>query len=211
MSWILFISRIFLKTFFFTFTRLEVRGKANTPKRESLLVVANHLSALDPPLVGVEIGRPVVFMAKEELFHSRFLGYFMYRLGAFPVHRGRMDREALRRSAEVLAQKRALAMFPEGARKGSRDYQIEGFMGAALIAEHSDVRILPVGVSGTEGIKGWRWIMHRPSVKINIGIPFRLPSVTGKSRRDELAAHTAIIMDHIIVLLSDECKATYRK
>jgi 1-acyl-sn-glycerol-3-phosphate acyltransferase len=211
MSWVHFLGHISLKTFFFLFTRLDIRGIENVPKQGSLLVTANHLSAMDPPLLGVEIGRPMIFMAKEELFHPGFLGYFMYRLGAFPVHRGRMDREALRRSAEVLARKKVLAMFPEGHRRGVEGYQPQGFMGAALIAERSGVPILPVGICGTERIKGWKWIMHRPRIIICIGVPFHLIPAAGKSRRDELATHTANIMDHIASLLPDEYRAKDRK
>ncbi len=211
MSWVHFLGHISFKAFFFLFTNLDVRGIENVPKQESLIVTANHLSAMDPPIIGVEIGRPAIFMAKEELFRSRFLGYFMSRVGSFPVHRGRMDREALRRAAEVLAQNRVLAMFPEGARRDSEGYQPQGFMGAALIAERSHARILPVGLSGTEVIKGWKWMMQRPRVIVNIGIPFHLPPVAGKNRRDKLVVHTALIMAHIGDLLPEEYRENFRK
>ena len=181
------------------------------PKRGSVLIAANHLSAMDPPIVGVELGRSVIFMAKEELFRSRLGAYFMSRLGAFPVHRGRMDREALRLAEDVLSRNKAFAMFPEGHRRGIEGYQPQGFFGAALIADRSNVPILPVGISGTEKIKGWKWIIKRPRVVVNIGIPFRLAPVTGKSRRDTLTEYTAVIMDHIASLLPDEYRGQYRK
>src|SRR5512134_2313143 len=96
------IGRWAVRLFFFLFTRFEVRGRENVPRNGGVLVSANHLSLADPPVVGVSLGRATYFMAKEELFRSRLSGYFVSRFGAFPVHRGRLDREALRQAERVL-------------------------------------------------------------------------------------------------------------
>ena len=54
--------------------RCEVVGRGNVPQYSACIVVANHVNLLDSPLLGVSLGRKVYFMAKEELFHSRFMG-----------------------------------------------------------------------------------------------------------------------------------------
>ncbi len=173
-----------------------------------MLVVANHIHAADPPLLGVSLNRKVFFMAKEELFRSSLGAYFVSGLGSFPVHRGKLDREAIRRSQQVLADGLALAMFPEASR--SRGAKLKTAMpGSALIACRSGVPILPVGIIGTEQIKGLGWILRRPRLTINIGQPFSLPPVEGKLTREKLVEFTDFIMQRIAELLPPQYHGVY--
>jgi 1-acyl-sn-glycerol-3-phosphate acyltransferase len=199
MSWLYYLGHWSVRLFLFLFTRFEIRGKENVPRRGAVLVSANHLSLMDPPVVGVSLGRTIIFMAKEELFRSRFSGYFISRFGAFPVHRGRVDREALRQAELVLSRGRVLVMFPEGSR--GQGHLREGFTGAAMIATRSKVPVLPIGITGTEAIKGWGWMLRRPRITVNIGRPFELPAPGGLGRREDLERHTKMIMDRIAELL----------
>ncbi|MEE8598903.1 MAG: lysophospholipid acyltransferase family protein [Dehalococcoidales bacterium] len=189
-------------------TRWRVRGRDNIPGEGPLLIVANHLNLTDPPLLSVSLSRRVVFMAKEELFHSRFSGYFVRSFGAFPVHRGRMDREALRQAKRVLADGLALVMFPEATR--SKNAQLQpAFPGSALIALRSGAPILPVGITGTEKIEGVSWILHRPVLTVNIGHPFYLPSVNSRLTKVEMTELTDFIMGRIAELLPPEYRGNY--
>ena len=172
------------------------------------MVVANHLNLADPPLLGVSIKRKVIFMAKEELFRSSVGAYFVSGLGSFPVYRGRLDREALRSSRQVLDDGLALAMFPEATR--SRNARLKAALpGSALIACRSGVPILPVGITGTEQIKGLGWLFRRPWLKVDIGQPFSLPPVEGKLTREKLAEYTELIMGHIARLLPPKYRGVY--
>ena len=195
------IGRWVVRAFLFLFTRFEVKGRENVPQRGGVLVSANHLSLMDPPVVGVSLGRSTIFMAKEELFRSRFGRYFVSSLGAFPVHRGRLDREALRQAEVALSGNKALVMFPEGARASSTGYRPEGFVGAALIAARSGAPVLPVGITGTESMKGWGWMLRRPRITVNIGPAFVLPPPGGAHRREQLEEYTHTIMSRIADLL----------
>ncbi len=191
-------------------TRWRVRGRDNIPGEGPLLIVANHLNLTDPPLLSVSLSRRVVFMAKEELFHSRFSGYFVRSFGAFPVHRGRMDREALRQAKRVLADGLALVMFPEATR--SKNAQLQpAFPGSALIALRSGAPILPVGITGTEKIEGVAWILRRPVVTVNIGHPFYLPSVNSRLTKVEMTELTNFIMGRIAELLPPEYRGNYAR
>jgi 1-acyl-sn-glycerol-3-phosphate acyltransferase len=153
--------------------------------------------------------RMIIFVAKEELFRSWFSGYFISRLGAFPVHRGRVDREALRQAERVLSRGRVLAMFPEGTR--GQGHLQGGFTGAAMIATRANVPVLPIGITGTETIKGWGWMLRRPKITVSIGRPFELPAPGGKGRREELEGHTRTIMGHIAELLPPRYRGETRE
>jgi len=202
-TWFYYLAKIILRTLFFLLTRHQVKGIENVPSQGPLLIVANHLSLADPPLIGVSVGRRISFMAKQELFHSKFFSHLIRNLGAFSVHRGRLDRNALRQVNQAFASGQALIMFPEGMR--SLNGQLRpAFSGSALIALHNSVPILPVGITGTEKIKGVAWILRRPQITVNIGRPFYLPPVNSRLTKVKLAESTNYIMQHIAELLPPE-------
>ena len=208
LPWFYYVADVLLRMLFSLLTRWQVKGKENVPSQGPVLVVANHLNLTDPPLLAVSLGRKAIFMAKEELFRSRFAAYFVSGLGSFPVHRGKLDREAIRQSRQVLADGVALVMFPEASR--SKNAQLQpAFPGSALIASHSGAPILPVGIAGTEKIKGMAWILRRPHITVNIGQPFYLPPARSKLTRARLAEHTDFIMQRIAELLPPQYRGNY--
>ena len=208
MSWVYYAGRFLTRMLLLLLTRWRVKGRENIPEQGPLLIVANHINLADPPILGVSIRRKVMFMAKEELFRSRFSSYFIRSFGAFPVHRGQLDRGALRQAEQLLARGWALVMFPEGRRSNNAQLQ-SAFSGSALIALRSGVPILPVGITGTENVKGVAWLFRRPQVTVNIGYPFSLPAVNGKLTRVELAQFTNSIMERIAELLPPEYRENY--
>ena len=189
-------------------TRCEVKGRENVPRKGPLLVVSNHLHAYDPAVVGVVLGRVVIFMAKEELFRFRPRGYFLSGFGSFPVHRGRLDRAAIRQSEKVLADGMALAMFPEATRSYKAQLQY-ALSGSALIAARSGAPILPVGLTGTERLDGIGWAFRRPRLTVNIGKPFSIAPAGSKLTKAELAEQTHLIMERIAELLPLEYRGEY--
>jgi 1-acyl-sn-glycerol-3-phosphate acyltransferase len=202
------ISRLIIAILLFMFTRRRVRGRSNIPKRGPIIIVANHISSIDPPLVDSILNRRAAFMAKEELFRSGITGYIMNGLGAFPVNKGQPDRKALRRAMQVLADGQALVIFPEGMRSKSGRL-MPALPGAALVASHSGSPLVPIGISGTERIKGLSWLWHRPEITVTIGEAFTMPPISDKLTKDGLARLTDIIMVHIARLLPPEYRGHY--
>jgi len=190
------------------FTNHKIKGKENVPRRGPLLVVANHLSVSDPVLIGIFIGRRVIFMAKEELFKKFFHRYFVRQFGAFSVSRRRSSRQALTQANEVLAQGQVLGMFPEGKRSYQNQLTL-ALNGSALIAYHNKAPILPVGITGTEKIRGLGWILHRPEITLNIGRPFTLPDAGTALSREVLLGLTNVLMNKIAELLPPKYRGSY--
>ena len=209
MHWFYYVGRLIMWMLLLAFTRWHVIGKENVPRHGPLLVVANHINEADPPLLGVSIPRKMVFMAKEELFRSRLTGYFIGGFGAFPVRTGKVDRRALRRAKEVLQDNLALAIFPEGTRSHSGKMQA-ALPGSALIALSCGATILPVGITGTDKIKGLAWMFRRPRISVNIGQPFNLPSIEGREIKTLLTELTDLIMRRIAALLPSSYQGLYQ-
>ncbi|MFC2006829.1 lysophospholipid acyltransferase family protein [Chloroflexota bacterium] len=209
MPWYYYIIKATLRILLLLFTRCQIIGKENIPKQGRLLVVANHLSLVDPPLLSFVVNRKMAFMAKKELFHySIFLKYLIRSFGAFPVSRGQLNRKALHQAENVLTNGLPLIIFPEGMRSRSGKLQ-SAYPGVAFIAFHSSAPILPIGISGTEKITGITWLLRRPHIKINIGQSFYLPQVNSKLTKANLANLTNYVMGQIAELLPPEYRGEY--
>lgn len=181
----------------------KINGSENVPKTGGILIVCNHLSVGDPVLMQFFISRRLNFMAKEELFRNKFASILLKYFGAFPVHRGSSSRDALRTAINRLRKEKALVMFPEGKRSPENKLQ-PAFLGSALIGSHCQVPIIPIGISGSEAIRGLSWIWHRPLVTMNIGKIFYLPGTRHHISKEILEEYTRIIMFHISDLIPEK-------
>src|SRR5687768_9492649 len=123
-------------------TRTRVFGERRVPVTGPLIVVGNHVQWVDPVILGALFPRPLIFMAKQELWRKRWVGWVVERYGAFPVRRGEADRAAVRRGMSILEAGGAIGIFPEGTR--SRSTQLgRPHPGASLLALKSGAPILP--------------------------------------------------------------------
>jgi 1-acyl-sn-glycerol-3-phosphate acyltransferase len=188
--------------------RRKVIGKKNIPQHSACIVVANHVNLVDSPLIGISLGRKVHFMAKEDLFHSRIIGWLADKFGAFPVAKGKLNRRAGRTAVELLANGQALIIYPEGQR--SLDGKLgPAYSGAALLAIKSDVPIVPVGIIGTAQLKGKWWFLRRPKITMNIGQPFTLQACPEKPTKEMVNGMTRDIMLHIAQQLPEDYRGSY--
>ncbi len=197
-----------MKVLLIALTRWRVEGRENVPRTGPLIIVANHLNLIDPPLLGASIPRSINFMAKQELFEPLMARAIVQAYGAFPVRRGRLDRKALRQALGQLQEGQVVGMFPEG--KRSPDNQLQSPQpGTALLAAHSGASILPVGISGSDQMKGVRSILHRPRITVTIGRPFVVASEGDRRTRSRLARYSDLIMERIAELLPESYRGEY--
>jgi 1-acyl-sn-glycerol-3-phosphate acyltransferase len=124
-------------------------GVEHVPLTGGALLASNHMSHLDPPVVGVGAPRPLHFMAKAELFRIPLFGGLIRRLNAYPVEREGADARALRHALLLLRQGGALLVFPEGTRGTEGGPFGRGRAGAGMLAALSAVPVVPVYVEGT--------------------------------------------------------------
>ncbi len=188
------------------FTRCSVVGLERVPHDASLLVVSNHLNLIDPPVLGALFPRRIVFMAKEELFKIPLVGMVVGWYGAFSVRRGQPDRQALRRSTEILQKGGVLGVFPEGTRSKSGSMN-EAYPGAALIAVMSGAQVLPVAITGTDEVRSPLSLLRRPRITVRIGEPFVVER--SRTKKEGLDGATAEIMGQIALLLPPERRGFY--
>jgi 1-acyl-sn-glycerol-3-phosphate acyltransferase len=137
--------------------RFRASGRENLPAEGGYVIAAGHVSNLDPWPLGLAVWpqRFLRFMAKSELFWFP-LGQLIAACGAFKVHRGRADREAIETAVRLAREGHVIAMFPEGTRrrKGLRKkYQAHAHSGAARIAIEAGVPLVPAGIKGTNDLR----------------------------------------------------------
>jgi 1-acyl-sn-glycerol-3-phosphate acyltransferase len=134
-----------------TYFRGRIYGAENVPERGRLIVVSNHASDFDPPIVSNCVGRPVAFMAKQELFEVPVLKQAIKLYGAYPVKRGAADRSALKSALKSIESGWATGVFLDGTR--TKDGLIhDPKIGAAWLAAQTQAAILPVCLWGSHEI-----------------------------------------------------------
>jgi 1-acyl-sn-glycerol-3-phosphate acyltransferase len=191
----------------------KVEGRENIPLTGPLILVANHVHLLDPFFLLFRFPRWINFMAKEELFRSPFLRFWLRWAGSISIHREGKVREKqkiLKSARNALEMGLILGMFPEGGR--SRDGKLrKGKPGSAVIASKTNVPLLPVGIIGTDKISGISWLWKRPRIVVNIGKPFKLPPTSSRMSKSQMQLLTTQLMREIAALLPPEYQGAYEK
>ena len=193
---------------FKTLGRLEVTGLDGVPPFGPMLLVSNHVSLNDPPVLLAAINRRLNFIAKRELFGNPVTRFILREFGVFPFDRSGHAVDMVRLSLDLLAQDRALVLFPEGTRSSDHSLQ-RGLPGAAYIALKAQTTILPVAITGTEKFSGLRIFFPMCRMQVNIGQPFTLPVIEGRPSRDVLKSLADMIMYRIATLLPEEYRGVY--
>jgi 1-acyl-sn-glycerol-3-phosphate acyltransferase len=167
--------------------RLTVVGADQVPREGPLLLAANHLSMLDPALIGCMVPRELDYMAKTELFRVPGFGGLIRRLNAHPVDRSGSDSAALRLALRLLGAGRALLVFPEGTR-GTEGRLQPAEPGAGMLAALSKAPVVPVYIQGSGRALPRGAIVPRPvRVTVTFGAPMRFARERGRARYQDVS------------------------
>ena len=125
---------------------MKVIGKKNLPKKGGYVLTCTHSSNWDPILLDIYLGKKIKFLAKRELFDNKFVGWFLKRVGAYPIDRNNPDISAFKYSLGVLKKNKVLGIFPEGTRnKNLEERAIQDIKsGAVTFASKGETFILPM-------------------------------------------------------------------
>jgi len=168
------------------FYGIKVSGVENIPKEGAVVFVSNHISAVDPPFLGIASPRVLNMMAKKELFEKQPMRWLVRQLLAFPVDREGNAMSAIKEALRRLKMGAAVLVFIQGTRKEDTS---EAMNGASFLAQRAKAVIIPVGIWQ----KGRRYF-------VNFGEPI---TPQGKSK-EEMAALTDTMLIKINSLLPEE-------
>jgi len=172
----------------------QLIGRDNIPQKDSFIMVSNHGSLLDPPLLGHALGRNISFMAKAELFKIPFLGFIIKACGAYPVKRGIADKNTIKIACKKLSNDNCIGIFIDGTRqKNGRVNKPKH--GAALLAFKNQKLLLPVAIVNSHRLIRFKFIIPLFSkIVIKVGKPVQPPQ---SSSRDDLNYVTMNLQDEI--------------
>ncbi len=188
------VSKLFVFPIYKFVFKGHLIGKENIPQRDSFIMVSNHGSLLDPPLLGHALGRNISFMAKAELFKIPFLGFIIKACGAYPVKRGIADKNTIKTACKKLSNDNSIGIFIDGTRqKNGRVNKPK--QGAALLAFKNQKLLLPVAIVNSHRLIRFKFCIPLFSkILIKVGKPVQPPQ---SSSRDDLYSVTMLLQDKI--------------
>lgn len=173
---------------------IETHGVENIPREGGVLLVSNHISLLDPVIVGSAANREIHFMARSNVFNVPLLGPLISVFNAYPVNRGRPDLGALRRTITLLKKGNAALIFPEGTR--SFDGKLgKAHDGACFIAHRANVPTIPVYHKGAEKMmpRGSKRI-RRAKLSVTFGKPIDFSHIVESEIKREMYQEMGVQM-----------------
>lgn len=192
------LARVLLQVLF----GLQVEGAEKIPKEGPFILASNHMSFLDPVVMGVACPRVVSYMSRDDVFKYPILRWLLPRLYVIPVARGAGDLGAVKAAIRTLKNGMAFGIFPEGRR--SRTGFIEPFKtGTAAIALRTHAPIVPAAIIGSD--KAWpvgKAPRLRRPIRVVFGDPITLPP--GKTDHQTLEEVTQQLEAAVTALLPPE-------
>jgi 1-acyl-sn-glycerol-3-phosphate acyltransferase len=162
--------------------RLEIHGREHVPTHGPFVLAPVHRSNLDFILVSTLTRTRMRYMGKASIWKWSWGGKFVSMLGAFPVHRGSADREALRTCLAVIENGEPLVMFPEGTRRSGPLVE-DLFDGPAYVAARTGAPLVPVGIGGSDKAMPLGSKLVRPHrIVLVVGQPIAPPPGDGTGR-----------------------------
>lgn len=206
MNFIYLICKAILFAFLKIFNRLEVIGAENVPLKGGAIIAANHVSYMDPPVIGVSLKRRPVYMAREGLFKIPILSSFI-KMFAIPVRRGKPQPSTFKEAISRLKRGELIVIFPEGSRSIDGSF-LDAKRGVGVLSAMCGVPVIPTFIKGTEKALpvGARFL--KPSkIKVIFGKPMNFDKGTDKQLHEKISKD---IIEEIKNLKAEEQKTVKR-
>ena len=173
-------------------------GRDNIPQKDSFIMVSNHGSLLDPPLLGHALGRNISFMAKAELFKIPLLGIVIKACGAYPVKRGIADKNTIKIACNKLSNNNCIGIFIDGTRqKNGRVNKPK--QGAALLAFKNQKLLLPVAIVNSHRLIRFKYCIPLfTKIVIKVGRPMQPPKSASKDDLNSVTIHLQENINNLI-------------
>ncbi|NNE94289.1 MAG: 1-acyl-sn-glycerol-3-phosphate acyltransferase [Verrucomicrobiales bacterium] len=130
---------------------------------DGVLIASNHVSFLDPPLVGIGYRKPVYYFARKTLFRNPIANWVLTRWQAIPVDQGNPELSILKKVIALLKAGEKVVLFPEGERSWDGKLKEKGQAGVGMIVAKAKVPVVPVRLFGPEEVlpRGAKWPRRR--------------------------------------------------
>jgi 1-acyl-sn-glycerol-3-phosphate acyltransferase len=208
-----FIFRPIFRLIFNILSPIQISGRENIPAKGAYLVVFNHVSLYDAPLLVAFWPKALEILGAQDIWSRPGQNILVRGYGAIPVLRGEIDREAVTMILSVLRNGHPLMMAPEGGRSHGEGMR-QAKAGIIYFIEATGVPVVPVGIVGTkddyyqQGSRG-----NRPPVIVKIGAAFHLPEIkdtAADSPRELRQMKVDYIMHRIAELLPEDYRGYYK-
>lgn len=167
------------KIFARTVCSMRVQNRSGLEGIEGGLIIAsNHVSFVDPPLIGSAFREPIYYFARKTLFDHPVANFILTRVNALPVDQSRPEISILKRIIQLLKSEEKVLIFPEGERSWDGKLNMEGQPGIGMIVSKSKVPVLPIRLFGADKIlpRGEKKIRRHP-VTLVVGKPIDFSSI----------------------------------
>jgi len=176
-----------LKPIFILYYNPKIINKEAIPKEGSIIIAGNHKHLYDQCLTIISTKRIIRYMAKKEYFDGK-MAWFFKSVGCIPVNRQIKDENAKNSALEVLKEKGAIGIFPEGTRNKTKEFLLPFKFGAVSMAKKTNATIIPFGLTGD-------YKFRSKNLTARFGAPFKVENMTLEEANEKLYNEVKKLMD----------------
>ena len=190
-------------------SHVEVSGMENVPAQGGVLIAANHMSRIDPPLVFTLLEREdATVLAADTYKRNPLFRVLLNAVNVIWINREEADIDALRAARDFLRAGGLLGISPEGTRSRVGSL-IHAKTGVAYLADKAGVMVIPTAISGTELAVSRLLTLRKPPITIQFGDPVDLLPLARGNRDAILQRNTDEIMCRIAAMLPEKYRGVY--
>lgn len=181
------IFKAILKPIFILYYNPKIINKEAIPKEGPIIIAGNHKHLYDQCLTIISTKRIIRYMAKKEYFDGK-MAWFFKSVGCIPVNRQIKDTNAKNSAIEVLKEKGAIGIFPEGTRNKTKEFLLPFKFGAVSMAQKTGAAIIPFGLTGD-------YKFRSKNLTARFGTPFKVENMTLEEANEKLYNEVKKLME----------------